>query len=83
MCMCKLLVSTYVWSPADPAISCLIIDVVIFFVHMSFTYCLFTVLCQPSVIGHNIYGMSLCIVDLDVTMFFHVCFLSLFISVLL
>ena len=42
-CMCNLLICKPVWSPADPAISCLSVDVIILFVHMLIAYCLFTV----------------------------------------
>ena len=50
------------------------------FVHMLIIYCLFTAFCQLSVIGHNVYGMLLCITYLDVIMFLCACFLSPFIA---
>ena len=67
--MHNLLICKSVQSTADCAISCLHVDVNILFVHMLITYCLLTIFCKLSVIGHNIYGISLCITDLDVTTF--------------
>ena len=89
MCMSKLSIHKSVQSPADPAILCLHVDVFILFFNNChtlislmtlITYYLYTV------IGHNTYGMSLCITYLDGTMFdcvfsVHVCFLSPFIVV--
>ena len=68
-CICDLSIHKSVWSPADPAIPCLSVDVIILFVHMSITYCLFTAFGQLSAIWHNAYGMFLCIAHLDFIMF--------------
>ena len=76
MCICTLSTHKSVCSPTDPAIPCSGVDVIILFVHMFIIYCLFTIFCQLSVTWHSIYGMFLCITNLDVIMSVHVCFFS-------
>ena len=80
MCICDLLIYKSVWSPADPAIPSSSVYVIIMIVHIFITYCLFAAFCQLSIIGHNVYGMLLCIAYLNVITFVHVCFLSPFIA---
>ena len=80
MYVCDLSIHKSVWSSADAVIPCLSVDFIILFVLLLITYCLLTAFCQHSVIGHNVYGMVLCVTYLDVIMFVHVCFLSPFIA---